>query len=140
MAKKDKLLFPAMEEIVATLSRDDIRQEVVILVIPSHDKKNIELKDQDFWATGALELFADLYRGATAFKTFKGIYKTDEGDYLIDQPILIESYAVVDDIKDEQKLSELRGFSLHMGREANQDCVMLVIGHVRFYVEDFRAA
>ena len=119
MAKKDKLLFPEMEEIVATLSRDDIRQEVVILVIPSHDKKNVELRDQDLWADHALHLFADLYRGATAFRTFKGVFKTDEGNYLIDKPILIESYAEVDDIEDEPKLYELCSFARRMGRETS---------------------
>ena len=119
MAKKDELLFPEMEDIVATLRTDDPPQQVVILVIPSHDKQNGELQDQDFWADGALHLFADLYRGATAFRTFKGFFKTDEGNYLIDKPILIESYAEVDDIEDEPKLYELCSFARRMGRETS---------------------
>lgn len=46
-----------------------------------------------------MDLFADLYRGATAFRTFAGIYKCDDGRILHDQPILIESYVQRTDLE-----------------------------------------
>jgi len=52
------------------------RQHVlVILFIPSHDRGEKELKTRDLWADAALNLFADLFGGATAFDTYAGIYR-----------------------------------------------------------------
>src|SRR5688572_8785240 len=121
-------LFPEVRQIIALLSQE-ASQELVILVVPSHDRLNAELGEarQAEWASATLHLFADLYRGATAFRTFKGIYKTDDGQYLLDEPILIESFASHADIAEEAKLNELVRFAKRMGRELNQAAIMLVI-------------
>lgn len=131
-------LFPEVNEIIALLSAES-PQETVIIVIPSHDKKNKELGEVDMkeWASAAMELFADLYVGATAFQTFKGIYKTDDGQYLYDNPILIESYATVEAIQDPGNLSQLVRLAKRMGRSLRQEAIMLVIGHVMYYVKDY---
>lgn len=131
-------LFAEVEQIIALLSGQS-PQDTVILAIPSHDRKNKELDEVKVseWASGAMRLFADLYGGATAFKTFQGIYKTDEGEYLLDNPILIESYATVEAIELRENLQELVRFAKRMGRDLNQDAVMLVIGSIMFYVKDY---
>ncbi len=59
------------------------------------------------------KLFADLYRGATAFKTFAGIYKCDDGKILHDTPILVESYVQRQDLENQAKLLELLKFAAH---------------------------
>lgn len=138
MAKRDEFLFSELEDVVAVLQSGEPQQEVVILAIPSHDRKNRLLKDQAEWADAGLRLFADLYQGATAFRAFKGVYKTDRGQYLYDEPILIESYADVTKIMDETCLKKLIVFAKRMGREANQECVMVVIGKARFYISDLK--
>ncbi len=138
MAKRDELLFPEIEDFIAVLQSGEPQQELVILVVPSHDKKNRALKDQAEWADAALRLFADLYRGATAFAASKGVYKTDRGQYLFDVPVLIESYADVSDIENPDKLSELVAFARRMGQEAHQECVMIIVARARFYITDFK--
>src|SRR5437016_5897293 len=126
MAKKkgggsEGSLFPEVGKITSLL-RSEAKQELVILVIPSHDNRNRELGVvvMTQWASNALELFADLYRGATAFKTFKGVFKTDDGQYLFDEPILIESYASTDAIEDTTRLNALVHFAKRLGRETRQ--------------------
>lgn len=64
-------------------------------------------------------------------------HKTDEGEYLLDHPILIESYATVEAIELRENLHELVRFAKRMGRDLNQDAVMLVIGSIMFYVKDY---
>ena len=39
------------------------RQTLIVLFIPSHDKDEKELPDQDVWAESALDLFADQFEG-----------------------------------------------------------------------------
>lgn len=68
MAKKG--LFPEVEQIISIINKDE-RQDLVILIIPSRDRNDKPLKDQEVWAGAAMDLFADLYRGATAFQTFQ---------------------------------------------------------------------
>ncbi len=85
-----KSLFPEFDKIISILQSDE-RQDLVILIIPSHDKREEELTDQEMWANAAMDVFADLFGGATAFKTFAGIYKAKDGKILHDNPIMIES-------------------------------------------------
>jgi hypothetical protein len=138
--REEGQLFPEVRQIIALLSEEP-SQDLVILIVPSHDKRNAELGEarQAEWASATLHLFADLYRGATAFKTFKGIYKTEEGQYLLDEPILIESFASHADIADEAKLNELVRFAKRMGHELEQAAIMLVIGKVMIYIEEYGA-
>jgi hypothetical protein len=134
----DKGLFPEIDQIISLLASGG-KQELVILVVPSHDRRNQPLGDARTgeWADAAMRLLADLYRGATAFKTFKGIFKADDGTYLYDEPILIESYASEEEIQSPAKLAELVRFTKRMGRELSQAAVMLVIGQVMFYIKDY---
>ena len=113
-------------EILAVIG-DGKRLEHVILIVPSHDRRNKEIPDQALWAKAASELFADLYTGATAFKAYSGIYKTPEGEILIDIPILMESYVSRADLMDSDKLKELLAFSVRMGQETHQHTVALFV-------------
>lgn len=133
---RQKSLFPELDEILSVLVAEK-RQDLVILIIPSHDKKDLELKDQDMWAGAAMELFADLFGGATAFKTFAGIYKTADGKVLHDQPILVESYVDRDSLESRDNLIELLRFAKRMGKQTNQAAVGLVINSVFHEISDF---
>ncbi len=65
---------PEVERIASDVEMG--RQQVlVILFIPSHDRDEKDLKTRDLWADAALNLFADLFGGATAFDTYAGIYR-----------------------------------------------------------------
>lgn len=142
MAMKQKKgepeLFPETQEIVALLSKDQT-QDLVIIVVPSHDRNNKPLAEAAIgeWAQNAMKLMADLYRGATAYKAAQGIYKTDEGHYLWDHPLIIESFASEEAIHDKGNLEVLVGFGKRMGKALNQASIMLVFGAVMYYIEDY---
>ena len=139
MPHKQKSLFPELDKIISVL-KSDTRQDLVILLIPSHDSNEDPLPDQDRWAGAAMELFADLFRGATAFQTFAGIYKCDDGRILHDKPILVESYVARPDLENEEKLRELLRFAKRMGRETRQAAVALVINNVFHEITDYSGA
>jgi len=129
-------LFPEVEEWISVL-QSGVRQDIVILIIPSHDKKEKEIKNQDVWAGEAMELFKELYRGATAFETFAGIYLTDDGKTLHDKPILIESYVSREALEDKRRLNQLVSFMKRMGRETKQAAVAVVINDVFHEITEF---
>lgn len=104
------------------------RQILVILFVPSHDRDETELKTRDLWADAALDVFADLFGGATAFDTYAGIYRDQvRGKDLKDKPILVESYTAVERVRDIEHLSALVSFMKRMGKETRQVAVAIVI-------------
>jgi predicted metal-dependent phosphoesterase TrpH len=126
----------AVERVISTLQAET-RQDLVILAIPSHDRKGKKLNNQDQWAEAALDLFAELYGGATALNTFAGIYKDAGGKIHKDKPIMVESYAARADLEDMDKARQLCDFIRRMGRETRQAAVALVINNVFCDVVDF---
>lgn len=137
-SKDEGDLFPEAKHILALLD-GEANHHLVIIAVPSHDRKNKELDAHrvDQWSSDALTLVADLYGGGTAFDTFKGIYKTTDGEYLHDHPRMIESYAPVQAIEDPARLTELLHFAKRMGKSLNQAAIMLVIGQAVIFIEDY---
>ena len=83
-----------------------------------------------------MELFADLFTGATAFTTYGGIYRTQDGEKLKDKPIIIECFANTSDVN-RKNLVELVGFMKRMGKETNQAAVGLVVAGSFYEVTDY---
>ena len=137
MAKhRQRHLFPELDEIIASVLAGR-QQDLVGLFIPSHDKRQAEISGQDQWAYSALQLFAELYRGATAFATFAGVYRDVDGTILYDKPIIVQAYVHRSDLLDERKLADLLIFAKRMGRETDQAAVGLVVNHVFFEITRF---
>lgn len=136
--KNQGTLFQETRDIISLLSRDS-PQDLVIIIVPSHDKKNKELPESltAEWSSGAMKLLADIYGGATAYDTHAGIFKTDDGHYLYDKPRLIESIAKIEDIHDGERLNLLVHFAKRMGKTLDQDTVMLIFGTVGYYIKDY---
>ncbi len=131
-------LFTETTAILALLSRE-CEQDIVVLAVPSHNKRNGKLPESvtSEWASAAVKLMTDLYGGATAFVAMKGGFKTDEGHYLEDTPVIVESYAHLDAIHDPSRLNLLVDFAKRMGKTLDQASVMLAFGNYMFYVADF---
>ena len=137
MAKhRQKHLFPELDEITASILAGR-SQDLVGLFVPSHDKNQETIPNQDQWATAALQLFAELYRGATGFETFAGVYRDSDGTILYDKPIMIQAYVNREDMVDTGKLKELLDFCKRMGRETDQAAVGLIVNHVFFEIRRF---
>ena len=127
MGKQRTLWEEAHGEVLEALASGG-RHDEVILIIPSHDKKNRPLTDQDRWAQAGEEVFAQLYGGATSFRALSGIFMDDEtGELLRDVPILIECYAERQYVEDPVRLKALLQFAVRMGQETRQHTVALVV-------------
>jgi hypothetical protein len=134
MARKRR---PTQTDAIISVINSDVRQDMVILIVPSHDKDEKLLRDQDLWAGQAMELFADLYGGATAFHALQGIYKDSEGKVHHDKPILIESYVERSKLVDTQVLGQLLDFAKRMGKQARQKAVAIIINDVFHEITDY---
>jgi hypothetical protein len=121
---------PSDEERIIAHLRYGAPQVVVILFIPSHDRKQKPLQDQPLWAGEAMGLFGRLYTGATAFQALEGVFLDDDGTLLRDKPILIESYVEQEKVIDPARLQQLLDFSRRMGKATRQAAVAVVIGDV----------
>jgi hypothetical protein len=124
------------ERIIARL-RYGSPQVLVILVIPSHDRKQKALADQHMWASEAMELFGRLYSGATAFGALQGVFRDDDGTILYDKPILIESYVEREEVEDPARLRQLLEFARRMGKQTRQAAVAVVINDVLHLLRRF---
>jgi len=101
-----------------------------VLFVPSVTRYG-ELIDHDYWVDQALETFATLFRGATAYPRGRGRWRDDEhGRVLVaDEPTIVTCYAAPQEITD-QALAHLRAFLHRLGREAQQGEVGIVFdGH-----------
>jgi|GEM_PF-6846225 len=128
---------PEVERIASDVETG--RQQVlVILFIPSHDRDEKELKTRDLWADAALNLFADLFGGATAFDTYAGIYRDKvRGKDLKDKHVLVESYTEIERVRNLAVLNDLVSFMKRMGKEAKQAAVAVVINNVFHEITNF---
>ena len=124
-------------DIRATL-REGIRHDLVILAIPSHDRHNKLLNQQELFTDEAMRLFADLYGGATAVTAYKGVYLSTEGptqgEYLWDNPLLVQSYCDREYVEDLNRLQKLLQFIRAMKRSLDQECVLLIVNEYRWFV------
>jgi len=128
---------PEVERIISDIETGK-QQVLAILFIPSHDRDEKELKTRDLWADTALDLFAELFGGATAFDTFAGIYRDKvRGKDLKDKPILVESYTDIERVRNPDALTHLVSFMKRLGKETKQAAVAVVINNVFHEITDF---
>lgn len=131
MAKKktgaqEKGLFENDIKKLQSVIKWDQSHDRIVIIIPSHDRKNNRRNDQHEWADAAMRLCGTLYGGATAFTALKGIFKTDEGEMLHDEPLLVQSYAARQSTESADNLRQLLEFMDRMGRETKQYAVALI--------------
>lgn len=117
--------------------RFGLKDDTIIVFIPSHTRDKTRLTDQDVWASQALELLGKLYGGATGFKSLVGIWKDDDGTLLDDEPFMIQSLAQRADIEDPEKLEQLAAFLKRMGKNTNQGAVGVVFNDAIHFVRKY---
>lgn len=112
---------------------------LVVLFVPSVERDGSTPIDQDYWVNAALEIFGQLFGGATAFPRAKGVWRDDEmGGVLIkDEPVVLHCYTTPAAIADLSILNRLGDFCRRMGLEANQGEIGLVIGDEYLAFRDF---
>src|SRR4051812_37308920 len=125
MAKKapaDQLITDIIADI-----RFDRADAIVIIAIPSHMQSGEAMAkgQQSRWANAAMELFADLFGGATALRSYKGIYKSDDGKYLWDDTILIQGFTGLESLDDYDTIKSVVDFAKRMRVALDQEAVMV---------------
>lgn len=112
---------------------------LVVLFVPSVERDGITPIDQDLWVDAALEMFGQLFGGATAYPKARGIWRDEERDGALvkDEPVLIHCYMSPESIEIEANQAELGRFCRRMGRETGQGEVGLVVGDEYFAITDF---
>lgn len=117
--------------------RFDRADSIVMIGIPSHERTNAPLAQgkQSEYATAAMEKFADLFGGATALRSYKGIYKSDSGKYLWDDTILIQAFTSTDNLQNETTVLEVVRFARKLQKDLNQEAVMVVFNNVMRFIK-----
>ena len=100
---------------------------LLVLFIPSHNRKQRATFDQQHWVDNALATLGTLFGGATAYPQGKGVWRDDAqgGRLVFDKPVVIQCYTSEKAI--EAKAAALREFLVRMGTETNQGAVGFVI-------------
>jgi hypothetical protein len=112
---------------------------LIVLFIPSKDRKGKPLIDHGMWVSGAESLLGRLFGGCTAMPPAEGIWFDEVADQLIREEVrLIHSYALVSDVEDEEKMRSLSDFLHRMGRQTRQGEVAIVIDRVFHRIRKFR--
>lgn len=119
--------------------RFGLADDCVIIFIPSHARDKSQLKDQDTWASQALDLMGRLYGGATGFTRLCGIWRDDEngGQLLTDAPIMIQSLARREDVENPAKIRDLASFLKRMGKATKQGAVAVVFNNAIHFISNY---
>jgi len=112
---------------------------LVVLFVPSVERDGKTEADQERWVTASLEMFGDVFGGATAYPRARGVWRDDEnlGKLVFDEPVVVHCYTTPVAIEDEANLNEVASFCRKMGRETNQGEIGLVIADEYFAIHDF---
>ena len=107
------------------------------LFVPSCDRDSRPI-DQEQWTQKSLTIFGTLFGGATAFPPGRGVWRDDDrgGALVWDDPVMVVCYAKPDDV-DDARLAELRHFLHHMGRDASQGEIGIVIDGEYYGISEY---
>ena len=111
-----------------------------MLFVPSVERDGKTPIEQDKWVTAALEMFGEVFGGATAYPKARGVWRDDErgGQLIFDAPVIVQCYTAEHLL--EEKATEFRHFLLRLGTESRQGAVGFVIDRdyleIRFPLEE----
>jgi hypothetical protein len=143
MAKKKKVIAEpvvnAPDDLVEGIVNDvrfDKADAIVVIAIPSHDfqSRALEQGKQSRYATAAMQKFADLFGGATALRSYKGIYRADSGKHIWDDTILIQAFCDPTKLNDIETIRSVVQFARSMCKQLDQEAVMVVFNNVMRFV------
>lgn len=106
---------------------DKTASTILVWFIPSHDRFEAPIADQEFWVTDALRVLGSTLGGATAFPQGRGVWRDDDqgGRLLFDAPVIIQSYTTEEKL--EEHVEQLRSFLVRLGEETRQGAVAFVV-------------
>ena len=95
-----------------------------VAFVPNKDKVGNVIPDRDAWVTTFCELFAELFRGATAMPEAIGYWQESKSEPVIrEKTVLVHCYADPDGARDPDKIRLIAALCRRFGRETNQAAV-----------------
>lgn len=118
-----------------------LEQDLIVLIIPSHEKSGKPVRGQNAIVKRGMELLCDLFGGATQLEARAGIFWDEKSEtYLNDRPMLLESYAKITELEKVETLEAIVGFVKQVGRDTKQASMAFVVdGHMHF-IENYAGA
>ena len=112
---------------------------LIVLFVPSVQRDGATPIDQHRWVGAALEMFATVFGGATAYPKARGVWRDDDRDgaLVFDEPVVVHCYVTTEAVHANKNLDMLGEFCRHMGRETNQGEVGLIIDGEYLAFRDF---
>ncbi len=113
---------------------------LVVLFVPSVERDGTTAVEQERGVEAALEMFGEVFGGATAYPRGKGIWRDDEraGHLVWDEPVIVHCYMDPEDFEAPEKQGVLAAFCRRMGRETHQGQIGLVVDDEYIAIRDFR--
>lgn len=95
---------------------------LLVMFIPSVDRFEEPIEDQDEWVTRALEFLGAVFGGATAFPKARGVWRDDarDGELVFDEPVIINCYTSSKLI--EKQADQLKEFLIAMWKTDETGC------------------
>ena len=111
---------------------------VFISYLPNKDRHGKEF-DVEPWETRALEIQAQLFRGATSYPS-RGSYRSIDQGGNISSGVMIERTRMVisfvsEDALTEQGLKEITDYLKEFGQETGQETVAFVLDGEMYYID-----
>ena len=105
------------------------------IYIPNKDKNDVEIGNQRKWVLEAIALLAELNGGATAMPPTEGVWGTEHGELIWENPVVVYSFIRSDVFF--ANLDRIREFVHRMGRETNQGEVAVEFEGQFFLIRDY---
>lgn len=97
----------------------------VVIYVPSKIGSIENLDKQRKWKRLTLEVFSELFGGATSLNA-EGAYKSNDGSLVVENIIIV--YAFTDADGEARHRSAVMNHAREIGREMMQECVSVEIG------------
>lgn len=95
-----------------------ISTQCFTVYVPNKDRDGKEIGNQRKWVLEAIRLLCEINGGATAMPPVEGGWLNEQAEIIWENPVIVYSFIRPDQFV--SKLSRLREFLHHMGRETNQ--------------------
>jgi hypothetical protein len=136
LAKKSDIIGGSMPSFSELLMADSADATLLVLFIPSADRKGKALgnKEQRRWIRKALKLLGEKFTGGTAFPRGWGVWRDDaQGGRLVwDKPVVIQCFT--NEATFREHAASIRDFMVDLGTQTNQGAVACVLDKTLYQI------
>jgi hypothetical protein len=108
------------------------------IYVPDKDKYRQPIEpSHDAWVEAALHVLTDINGGCTLQPSSRGVWKTQDGEFLEDDVAIVYSF-ITDDEAFKARFHEISAFMHRFGIEAKQESVLVELtdGHRAYFLDE----